>query len=247
MQSTDPWMSEVDLRAGQVWFNEVADKLAVSAFAVLCVTPENVAKPWLNFEAGAIGMTSRNGVRRAAAPYLFGFEDQDVLPTPLGMFEVKRANREGTLDLVTAINFDLPSPLSDPDLAEIFDMWWPQLETRLLDIPETAEDPAPTVEPDDNQSLMQEMLSILRRIDGEHGQRFRLDDPSPMDAPDAIRMADAYLLSYGVRADQASISVSTAGRTMTIELAENAKPDRPLDVIGPNIAKAVGLEVRIFR
>jgi hypothetical protein len=55
----DPWMSEEDIEKGQRWSTEIAKRLSNCKFGIICVTRENVGKPWLNFEAGAISKTVR--------------------------------------------------------------------------------------------------------------------------------------------------------------------------------------------
>jgi hypothetical protein len=162
LQAVDPWMSERDIQAGQIWFNEVADKLEASAFAVICITPENVTKPWLNFEAGAIGMARREGTHRLAAPYVLGLDELGVLPQPLGAFEAKKADKDGTLGLVKSINQTLSSPLEESDLEEIFEIWWPSWRWRSR----PSRSP-PTLRSRDKPSLedlLEEAVGLLRSL-----------------------------------------------------------------------------------
>src|ERR1017187_1755284 len=49
-----PWMSDRDLRKGDRWSETIGNRLAVAHCGVICVTPENVDSPWLEFEAGAL-------------------------------------------------------------------------------------------------------------------------------------------------------------------------------------------------
>jgi len=46
------WVSDVDINAGAVWFDETRRALARAAFGVVCLTPGSSKKPWLNFETG---------------------------------------------------------------------------------------------------------------------------------------------------------------------------------------------------
>lgn len=46
------WVSDVDITAGAVWFDETQRALARANFGVVCLTPGSSKKPWLNFETG---------------------------------------------------------------------------------------------------------------------------------------------------------------------------------------------------
>jgi len=175
LQAVDPWMSEQDIQAGQVWFNEVADKVDVCAFAVICVTPENLDSKWLNFEAGAIGMARREGSHRLAAPYVLDLDELGVLPQPLGAFEAKKADKAGTFGLVESINKTLPSPLEAAVLKEVFEMWWPQLDAALREIPQPDNATAPAKPTQDD--VNDEVLSLLRSI-ASRDQTFVVDGPT---------------------------------------------------------------------
>src|SRR4051812_2549416 len=50
----DPWASEVDIDAGMRGLDVIQDRLNASSFGIIVVTTENMNKPWLNFEAGAL-------------------------------------------------------------------------------------------------------------------------------------------------------------------------------------------------
>jgi len=50
----EPWFSDVDIDAGSRGLNVIQERLDASAFGIIVVTPENLNKPWLVFEAGAL-------------------------------------------------------------------------------------------------------------------------------------------------------------------------------------------------
>ena len=54
IQAVKPWMSESDIESGQQWRAQLSKHLTECKFGIICVTAENQAKPWLNFEAGAL-------------------------------------------------------------------------------------------------------------------------------------------------------------------------------------------------
>ena len=79
--------------------SKIADQLSSTGFAIVCVTPENQERPWLNFEAGAISKHVENRV----TPYLFDIKKPD-LKRPLGQFQAYEADIAGTLEMVKSIN-----------------------------------------------------------------------------------------------------------------------------------------------
>lgn len=54
LQSVTPFMSEHDIAKGSRGQDEIAGKLRDAAMGVICLTPSNVAAPWILFEAGAL-------------------------------------------------------------------------------------------------------------------------------------------------------------------------------------------------
>ena len=77
-----PWLSNADIEAGERWANEVAKELENSNFGIISVTRENVASPWILFEAGALAK-SLQGSR--VIPLLLDLEFRDITG-PLAQF-----------------------------------------------------------------------------------------------------------------------------------------------------------------
>lgn len=179
IQACAPWMSAEDIQAGKRWRREVANQLRLE-IGVLCLTPENVQAPWINFEAGALSRSVADDSR--VIPYCHGLGPADY-GDPLGDFNGVRADRDGTLKLVRSINAAMERSIRDEDLERVFDRMWNDLEAELEEIPEAdvpvvsrRNDPAPTpvngypLRPD--RELLEEVLERVRRID---------DRPQPLD------------------------------------------------------------------
>jgi len=158
VQSARPWMSETDIEKGSRGLDEITKALAEIRVGITCLTPENLQRPWISFEAGALSKTI--GDRTRLCTYLIGdLAPQDVLP-PLGMFQATRAVRDDTFKLVRTINVAVSSdPVSDPNLEEIFDAMWPKLEQRLSTLPQPEEIAPPKRSTDD---MVAEILQIVR-------------------------------------------------------------------------------------
>lgn len=101
VQSVQCFQSDEGIRAGQRWLTEINAELEASNFGILCVTPENIGEPWLNFEAGAIAKQVSGGSR--VVPLTMGFSPS-LLEPPLGQFNGVRADAEGIKRLLVSIN-----------------------------------------------------------------------------------------------------------------------------------------------
>jgi len=161
IQSCEPWMSEKDVLAGQQWDAELTQRLDESSIGILCVTQENYREPWLNFEAGAISKKVGAARQNHVAPFLLGFERPEDLPPPLGRFQSKLANKEGTFELLQMINSTSDKPLAKEALREQFEMWWPSLEKELQKAAKMSGG-EPVRRPDGEK--LDELLSLTRTL-----------------------------------------------------------------------------------
>jgi hypothetical protein len=119
-------MSRRDIGAGARWGQELDDQLDATDFGILCVTPENAAEPWLNYEAGAL---AKRVSASAVVPYLIGVGSPTELPQgPLSRFQAKIAATE-TWDVIVAINAAMKDDgIASEKLRRAYDRWWPDLE-----------------------------------------------------------------------------------------------------------------------
>ena len=81
IQAVRPWMSE-DIDKGSIWFGELTEKLGETAFGIVCLSRENIAAPWLLFEAGAVWKATE---RARVCTYLFDVKAEEV-NSPLNAF-----------------------------------------------------------------------------------------------------------------------------------------------------------------
>ena len=159
----DPWLSEADVAAGERWAQEVAKELDASNFGIICVTPENVAAPWVLFEAGALAK-SMQGAR--VVPLLYGLEFSDI-SGPLAQFQAKKVERAGLGEVVQSINHaTTEEAIPDDRVKQLFVALWPEFQKRLESIP----DEAPTEKHMRPQhEILEEMVAGVRGLDA----RFR--------------------------------------------------------------------------
>jgi hypothetical protein len=143
-----PWMSEVHLEVGRHWGAELGHRLRESGFGVACVTPENIAAPWLLFEAGALA-TSVECDR--FVPLLFGASRND-LPAPLAQFQALEVGADHMLRLALAVSDACCAEAPERDrVPRACELTWPWFEAEVNRIPAPtavapAEPPPPVAE-----------------------------------------------------------------------------------------------------
>jgi hypothetical protein len=188
-QGLDTWMSDHDIGAGSRWGVELSSELESSNFGILCLTPENTKAPWVLFEAGALAKIVK--VARVV-PYRLHLRATDV-EMPLAQFQGVDADEAGTFRLVQGISEVLEASLQEARLRRLFDKWWPDLESKLDDIPLPSEDHTPRRS---QQEMLEEVLQLLRSRQMElatvdpailHGLRISSDRLSSTSDADLIR------------------------------------------------------------
>lgn len=153
-----PFMSEQSLRAGTFHHEALRREFKDSKYCVVCVTPENIREPWLNYEAGAIA----ERLDGCTCPYLFDDATfSDLGPTPLSRLQGRRANEEETFTLVQEIASGLPAEYQPKRLRRLFEAFWPRLDAKLKAIPKATETPEPAVKVDREAEVFQ-MIQGMR-------------------------------------------------------------------------------------
>src|SRR5262245_8492978 len=88
---------------------------------IICITPDNVREPWLNFEAGALAK-SINGAR--VRPVLLDLRPTDLVG-PLVQFQSTDArDHDDMLKLLRSLNSGCDVPMQDDRLVRSFDRVW---------------------------------------------------------------------------------------------------------------------------
>ena len=126
IQAAKPWMSAEDIGAGARWGTEVATALQETKFGIICLTAENLDKPWIFFETGALAKTLDHDT--FVCPYLIHLEKSDIPKGPLNQFQAKCADENGTWDLICTLNRALKgTAISEERLKRLFDHFSPDL------------------------------------------------------------------------------------------------------------------------
>lgn len=158
IQAAVPFMSEIDIEAGSRSLIEIAKALEGVKLGISCLTPENLNRAWLLYEAGALSKAV-DDTTRLCTFLLGGLRPEDV-KSPLGMFQATRPEKSGIRKLVGSINNAVSkSPMPENRLDQVFDGLWPNLEESLKSLPTVADVIESRRSSDD---MVAEILEIVR-------------------------------------------------------------------------------------
>lgn len=165
LQNVDTWFSSEDIESGDRWNSTLTVKLSETKYGIVCVTRENVAEPWLLFEAGAIAKTVDDRAR--LCPVLL-----DVTPGqmtgPLTQFQARRTDSSDEMlklfvDINSWVKNEGENACDERMLTERFEACWPKLNTKLDAIrKEPVVGPVPEKRTVDDK--VEEILRIVRQL-----------------------------------------------------------------------------------
>jgi len=108
---------------------------------IICLTRDNLTEPWLLFEAGALSKTKDAYV----CTLLLDVAHTDI-EQPLAQFQHTTVAKPDLLALLHTLNLVVRNAggrsLTEIDFEEVFELFWPGLETMLKAIPRSARTPA---------------------------------------------------------------------------------------------------------
>lgn len=181
IQAIDPWISSEDIDKGSLWFSEITTRLATTQTGIVCLTKENLNKPWILFEAGALakGLSSSR-----VFTFLIDLEPKDVTD-PLAQFNHTLPDKGNMYRLMSSINKCLGErALKESKLKEVFGTYWPQFDKefkKILDTTKTSKEEEKEERPKDD--ILNEILYSVRSLDKRlrtienAEQNLVLDDP----------------------------------------------------------------------
>lgn len=160
IQAVRPFYSADDTNKGTRWNNEIANELSQSQVGLICLTRDNINRPWLMFEAGAL---SKNIKESRVIPLLFGLQPTDV-GYPLATFQSAPFEKAHFKQVVDTINQALEEPLADFVIDNVFEKWWPDLEQQVqqhLQVNQQAQK-SQAGEVRSERDLLEEILTLTR-------------------------------------------------------------------------------------
>ncbi len=171
IQSIEPYVSSEDIDKGTRWSSDISGELEATSFGILCITPSNLAAPWINFEAGALSKSVENS---KVSPFLFNVKRSEVTG-PLVQFQSTVNEKEDIFKLITSINDAEEKSLPIDRLRTIFDVWWPKLEEALSKLPSDLEGhKKQSSDKKKEPEILEEVLELVR------AQTLLLRDPEKL-------------------------------------------------------------------
>lgn len=223
IQSVEVFYSPEDIGKGENWDRVLTKELEDCNFGIICLTPENVAAPWIHFEAGSLA----KAVDSRVSSIMLGISTSDI-KGPLSRFQNTKFEHDDFYRLMCSINNALGKPLREDVLEYSFDTWWSRLEDDVSPIIEkykTAPKPD-EIEKGDNDAI-QEILSIVRKIssEGMRNSASTTESNSPSNQP-----APSYRVVYTLK-----LWTDVPGTPLPEELrsiiSANLKPEKSERVI----------------
>ncbi len=136
-EKIEPWISSENCTMGSRWYEELANQLENSSLGIICINHSNMNSPWLNFEAGAISKSVKNG---KVIPLLFGLKPSE-LRGPLAQFTATTFDKDAIIKLTKEINNLAGNKVSDERLKKLVECSWPYLKKQIDSIQTTNSEP----------------------------------------------------------------------------------------------------------
>jgi hypothetical protein len=160
LQAVKPYYSPDDIEKGTRWNSEISKSLAECEVGIICLTKNNLNKPWILFEAGAL---SKNISQSRVSAVLFGIESANI-SGPLSTFQNTKFEKPDFKKLVEMINkAGGDTALEGSTLDAVFEKWWPDLETDINQVLESAPVEKKTHTRSD-RDLLEEILNLSRSL-----------------------------------------------------------------------------------
>jgi hypothetical protein len=128
IQSLDPWISDESISKGSFWQNEIMKGLKNSRVGLIVLTQENVARPWLHYEAGYMARYIDSG-EGLVSPILFNVSNSKVVG-PMRSLQTTDFSKADLLKLMKDIN-KLTNSLDANLLEETFSTFWNKFDHAI--------------------------------------------------------------------------------------------------------------------
>ncbi len=121
------------LPLGAPYMGSLQQALAASEVGIVCLTRENLAKPWVHFEAGAVSASL--GGEGNVIPLLLDDIKPEELPGALGHFQTATATKKGDVwEVVRSVRAAVAPGVLVKEARERFLEHWPELQQELIDV-----------------------------------------------------------------------------------------------------------------
>ena len=193
LQFVKPYFTPNDIEKGARWSTDISSELESSNAGIICLTKDNINKPWILFEAGAL---SRNFGKSNVCTILFNLDAADITG-PLTSFQATKFDKTDFKKLLTTINnTGSETKLESAVLNDVFEMWWPKLELKVIDILKNH-----VARNDDNirseREILEEVLELTRINSHRSPRRGELSRATINRLFDTLQEMQFRLMKYG--------------------------------------------------
>lgn len=162
IQSIRPFFTPDDIEKGARWSNDISRELEESQIGIFCLTKENLTKPWIMFEAGAL---SKQIGTSKVCPILFDVDNADLVG-PLVQFQTVQFCQDDIRKLIQMLNKSLKdNQLDQKVLDNVFTKWWPDLESnvqKFLENYRKSNNNDSKIESRSDREVLEEILELSR-------------------------------------------------------------------------------------
>jgi hypothetical protein len=180
LQTVDVFVSANDMEEGSRWAQRLAEELESTNYGILCLTRENLASPWILFEAGAL---SKSVHASRVVPVLIEIGTSE-LTWPLAQFHGITTSKEKISGMIRNINKARPdgeSMVKSEVVDRAIEMWWPEFQEALSK--KLAEHTTTTAVPRRTErDMLEELIKITRalRIEAYAGRDWEMPSRRPV-------------------------------------------------------------------
>lgn len=161
LQTVQIFYSTEDIEKGENWDQRISSELSESNYGIICLTPDNVTAPWVNFEAGAIAKSLESRV----ATLMININPSDI-KGPLSRYQATKLEKNDFLHLIQNINDNSESPIEKERLFTTFEGLWATIESELEEIINSAQPAAKggkKIPEHTNAEAIEEILQLVRK------------------------------------------------------------------------------------
>lgn len=135
LQSARPYYTPESIDKGKRWLTDILQKLSSSSLGIICLTADNLEKPWILFEAGALGSKLDDS---KVCPMVFGIPKSSV-KGPLTMFQITEFTESDFKKLIKSINNELgQNKVAESVIDKNFNAFFKQIDDEVNIILESA-------------------------------------------------------------------------------------------------------------
>ncbi|MCE9548184.1 MAG: toll/interleukin-1 receptor domain-containing protein [Planctomycetia bacterium] len=201
------FMSEEDIEKGSRGLDRINSELDQCNVGIICLTPENQDRPWINYEAGAIAKSVAKG---KAITLNYGLSKADV-KGPLSQFQHtelavdEKEMKSEVIALVTSLNNSGGEKrIREAELLENLEKWWPDFKKKIDEVKQIhTDETVPKVRSLDDK--VDEILEVVRNTrrsqPGDLSWHSQFENLSKEELSKRLQRSFAMYLDYGCTSD----------------------------------------------